>query len=82
MSEQDCKEAGCGFWIELHFEDGFVKTFLGPLRDVDGAYDLLQAYESNVTGDLRSDKALHGEIVKRASISKVISISRDGVELA
>jgi hypothetical protein len=72
---------GPGFWIELEFADGHKKSFFGPDKDVNGAYDLLQAYESNVNGDLWADKALHGQIVKRASISQVISISRDGKEL-
>lgn len=79
MSDKPFK--GAGFWIELHFADGYVKSFCGPARDVDGAYDLLQAYESNVTGDLYADKLIHGEIAKRASVSSCLSVSRDGVEI-
>lgn len=73
---------GPGFWMELHFGDGHVRTIYGPNRDVDGAYELLQAYETNANGDYWADKALHGEVVKRISLSQVISISRDGKELA
>lgn len=72
---------GPGFWIELEFADGYKKTFFGPEKNVNGAYDLLEAYESNKNGDLWADKALHGEIVRQYSISQVISISRDGKEL-
>lgn len=70
---------GPGFWVELEFADGHKKPFSGPLRDVYGAYDKLEAYESS--GQKTADVEEHGKVVKTYSISQVISISRDGKEL-
>lgn len=81
MSDTNKPFKGAGFWIELHFADGYVKAFCedAPERGVYGAYDKLEAYEASGQG--ATDTEEHGKVVKTISVSSCLSVSRDGVEI-